>query len=1210
MTLNNLNYNGKEGNMRECPKCGFNNPENAKFCTQCATMLSQIFEERRLLTILFADLSGFTRLAHQLDPEDTSDVVNICFKQLNPIITKYGGIIHKYEGDLVIALFGIPVAYEDAGERAVKASLEMMENLPELNRKLSDKIDFKTGLGLHIGITSGIVAVGEIGSSEKKEYTVMGDVVNIASRLKDTAKDREILVSESVFKSSKHLFDYEEISSVKLKGIDKPVKVFKVLKIKEKPGAKRGIKGLHSPLVGRGKEFRLLKRKISELQKGKGGVILILGSAGIGKSRLLEEVKKHFTLGDINRNTPIFLESHCLAHGDVIHYYPFLKIMESVFQITERDTVKVLKKKLLKYIQEIFPQGYEDILPYIGYLFSVRFSDRIDRKIRYLGAKALKLRVFLSIKKLLFRLAREKPLVVVIDDLHWIDTASSELLQFILCAPESLPLLFIGLSRIERRNNFWKIREQIRGNFKGNWTEVKLFPLGYKESNQLISNLLKIIKIPDEFKKKILAKAEGNPFYLEEILKDLIDRGIIIFKHGTWILKTKVNIHIPDTIQSVILSRIDKLKKDSRNILQIASIIGRSFNIRILEHISKLDSFALSLNLLSLEESDFIRRLKHGVEFIFKHPLIQEVTYNTVLKKKRKRLHNEIGKCIEEIFSYRIEDFVDLLSIQYFLAEDYRKAYDYSVRAAEKAKNAYLNKQAIELYTRAFNCLTRMKPSLMPYEERIKKKVFLLKEKSDVLNFIGDNKNALKYIKRAINLAGKIGNKNLLADCVLQLSKIYDSISKYQLALEKAKYAFEIYRQINDRKKIADCFHNIGVTYYHLRDYRKALEYYNDSLRIKKEIKEKETQASTLNNMGVIYRQVGEYEKALKYLKDALKIDKETENRRGESASLNNIGNVYRSLGDFKNAFKYYLDSLNIKKEIGDREGEATSLNNIGIICYYRGDYEKAIRYYNEALKIKKEIGDKKGEAMSLNNIGIVYYRLGEYEKAFKYYVKSLKIREEIHDLYGQASSLHNIGNVFLNIGEYRKALRYHNNSLKIREKIGDRNAQPYSFHILGKIYTKLGKFKKARENLINAKRISQETKEKYILCSTEISLADLELEENNLKKALIHIKEAFNLVREVDSKELKGCVFLVYAKVKTQERKYQEAESYFKKAIKIFKELKQPFESGEAWYYYARLKKLEGDISAEQKFLEKSRQIFKKLSAQGWLKKINDLYL
>ncbi|HIE06322.1 MAG TPA: adenylate/guanylate cyclase domain-containing protein [bacterium (Candidatus Stahlbacteria)] len=300
-------------------------------------------KERRLVTILFADLSGFTAFSQDLDPEELSDAINICFERLNRIISKHGGTIHKYEGDLIIAIFGLPQAHEDDPERSIKAALEMMDQMPAINKILTSKLKITCDLGLHAGINLGTVFASEIGSKEKKEYTIIGEAVNLASRLKDAAGRGEILISGRIFRQTRYLFDYESLPPITVKGIKKPVTVFKPTKIKDKPEPKRGIKGLYSSLVGRNEELEFLKSKINILCKEKDfGVTFVLGEAGIGKSRLLEELKEHITS---SKKAVTVLEGRCLSYGETLTYFPIIEILKQLFDVTEEDAAKTIQKK-------------------------------------------------------------------------------------------------------------------------------------------------------------------------------------------------------------------------------------------------------------------------------------------------------------------------------------------------------------------------------------------------------------------------------------------------------------------------------------------------------------------------------------------------------------------------------------------------------------------------------------------------------------------------------------------------------------------------------------------------------------------------------------------------------------------------------------------------------------------------------------------------
>ncbi|MEO0130053.1 MAG: adenylate/guanylate cyclase domain-containing protein, partial [candidate division WOR-3 bacterium] len=766
-------------------------------------------QERRLITIIFADLSGFTRLSSELDPEDVQEVANTTFEILNKPIIEQGGLIHKYEGDLVIALFGLPTAHEDDPERAIKAGFKMMELIPEVNDKLSKKLKKKTDLGLHIGINSGIVVAGEVGSEEKKEWTVMGDAVNLASRLKDIAKRSEIIVSEPVFRASRYLFDYEILTPVPIKGIEKPVKIFKPLRIKEKPEPKRGIQGLYSPLVGRDKELQTLKKKIDELQKGKGGAVFILGDAGLGKTRLYEEMKKQ------PRTFPVyFFESRCSLYDQELSYSIILQILKEIFCITE-DRKATIEHKIINKIKEVFPDGFNDVVPYLLLLFSIDLTDEFKKKIEYLDPQSLKRQIFLAIRRLLCKIAENQPIILVVEDYHWIDPSSLELFEFIFGDWESEPrLLLIGISRIEKEKECWLTKERLKNKIGDRFLEIVLNPLDYESSAKLTHNILNILNIPEEFKDKILKKAEGNPFYLEEIIRALIDTGCLKLDAGVWRLSSDVNdIEIPDTVQAVIISRIDRLEPELKQILQIASVIGRIFYRQVLQPVSKIDDLLLTLHLATLEELEYIKESKteDEISYIFRHPLLQEVIYNNILRKKRKELHNSVAECIEKLFAERINDFCDLLSQQFYLAENWDKALTYSIKSAEKAKRLYLNKQAIELYERAEECAEMINNTV--------KKIYCIKEKSEILNLIGETKSALDEIGKGIELSRNIMDKKSEADCLIAISDIYANLSRYEDMLDSASKALSIYKTINDKRGEAESLNNMGYAYEHFGEY-------------------------------------------------------------------------------------------------------------------------------------------------------------------------------------------------------------------------------------------------------------------------------------------------------------------------------------------------------------------------------------------------------
>ncbi len=1154
-------------------------------------------EELRLVTILFADLSGFTALSSRLDPEDVQEVANTCFELLNKLIIKQGGLIHKYEGDLVIALFGLPVNHEDDPERAIKASLEMMAIMPEINDKLSLKLKKKTDLGLHIGINSGIVFVGEIGSSEKKEFTVMGDAVNLASRLKDVAKRGEIIVSETIFRASRYLFEYEVLAPVSLKGIERPVKIFRPFKIKKKPDPKRGIQGLYAPMIGREKEFALLKQKAYELQSGRGGVVFIIGEAGLGKSRLYEELKKHLAPFPTS-----LLEGRCSLYDENYPYSPFIQILKGIFSITDEDPQNLIQEKILDKTRELYLDGYQEVASSLCQLFSVDLIDELAERVRHLDPQALKLQIFLSIKKLLLSLAEKQPLILVFEDYHWIDSASLEILEFLI-QKEDFPFLLLCLTRPEKEKESWKIKERIKNRLGANFSEIFLMPLDDKTSTRLVYHLLNIPAIPEEFKDKILEKAEGNPFYLEEIFRTLIDSGILLFSAGVWRLASDVSrIEIPDTVQSVIISRLDYLEPELKQILQLASVMGRSFYPRVIQNVSEFNELLLTLYLATLEEFEFIKESKKEpeVEYSFRHPLLQEVTYKNILRKTRKRLHNRVAESVEELFAKRIEDYSDFLSYQYYLGENWEKALEYSIKSAAKAKHLNLNQQAIELFDRAIKCA----------EETGKKEKLIncLKEKSEMLNLIGQSELALEEINRGSAIAREIENRKLEADCLFQLSNIYGSMSKYDDMLNSAQKSLLLYQAIKDRRGEARCLTNIGYVYNILGNYPGALEYYNKSLKIQEEIGDEAGQSENLNNIGSVYRILGDVAKALGYYQKSLILQKKADNRYQQAVTYNNISTAYAAQGDYSMALEYLTKSLKIRQEIGHRVGEAESLNNIGYVHIILNDYERALESYLRSLHIREEIGDQYGQGYSLSNLGGVYCVLGDYSKALKYFTRSLTIRKRIGHRIGQGESLNNIGFVHNVFGDYQNALTAYNESLEIFKEINYLPGQAYSLNNIGKVFLEQGRYDEAEIYFTKAAQIAKQIGVKEITRRIYLALGLLELEKNSIEKAKSYAETAMKLAEELKSKPGKAEVILLQARIESITEKENEAENKFNEAIKIFEEIKQPFDLAKACYYYGQKLKSRNEAEKADIYLKKAKQIFEKCNARIWVKRCDEL--
>ncbi|HEX7320838.1 MAG TPA: tetratricopeptide repeat protein [bacterium] len=1134
-------------------------------------------EERRLITILFADLSGFTALSSKLDPEEVRDFANICFEHLNGTITSQDGTVHKYEGDLVVALFGFPTAQEDAPESAIRAAFDMLKLMPKISDMVSTRLKIKTDIGLHVGVNSGIVVVGEVGSAEKRDNTIMGDAVNIASRLKDMAKRGEILVSESVFKSSRYLFEYEVLPPVAVKGIDEPVKIFRPIKMKDKPEPKRGIKGLYSPLVGRDGELQSLKQSLEKLTSGKGGAAFVLGDAGLGKSRLWEELKN----GMVDRSLPItIIEGRCLFNSETIPYWPFLQVLGTVFGLTDQDSKDVIREKLLKKTKEVLSNEWADVVPYIGYLFSIRFTDNLDEKVKYLDAKAVKLQIMIGINKLFAALAHRQPILFVIEDYHWIDTGSLELLEFIFGSSKLPPVLFLGLSRIEKDRTCYKTKEKLKEILRDDFQEIILRPLDADESAELVRNLLKIPGFTKEFMARILARVEGNPFYLEEIIRSLIDSNVLIFSSGVWRLTADVSsLQIPDTIHTVIKSRLDRLDPESRGVLQTASVVGRNFYGPILEQLCGLDSLILTLHLATLEEYEYIKELKRfpDLEYMFRHPLLQEVTYNGLLKKKRREVHGKAGEVIERLYKNRLDDFAELLALQYANSDNSIKALEWLSKAGQKARDRYANDEAIAYYQKMISIIN------------------------------GEKREPTAELCLACEA---------IAD-IYALKGIYPAATDYYRQMESASAGNAAVRS-RAKRKTAEIYHNLGR-------YDDALACYDEAEKLLSGNTQDETLEKSKIHIarGGIWWLKGEMNQAIEEAEAGLKVlvqlpGEEPKIKMVKASAYNRFGSIYFDQGNYGQAIEFYQKSLAALKEINDKQAIARASANLGIVYHVTGDLDQALNLYQTCRQILDEIGDKSGLGKILNNLGNVYYAKGKYDRAFELFQKSLDISKEIGNQRSIGIAYGNLATIYEARGDNDKAIEFYQKGLQTFEEIGYKHGIAETLNHLATVNIKINAFNKGEEYLLRAEEILKAVGSKHGLVVLYAHWAEL---KNKVagpglapdKEALDYAGKAIKLANELGVKDSIALCYVTYGKIFTAAYDLKTAEGYFIKAIEIFEERKDRALLANTYFEYAKMLKMRtaeniDSINQADEYLEKALRIYRELDLANRVKEVEGL--
>ncbi len=675
---------------------------------------TEIKGERKPVTILFSDIVGSTAMAEKLDPEEWKEVVAGAHQRVSDAIYRYEGTIAQLLGDGVLAFFGAPITHEDDPIRAVHAALDIQDSIADYRNELGSLVD---DFQMRIGLNSGMVVIGDIGTDLHVEYLAIGDAVNLAARLQSAAQPGKVLLSEASANLVKSAFDLKDLGEIEVKGKSQALAVFEVEKAKVIPESGRGIEGLFSPLVGREHELEVLHSSLTSLSEGHGQIVTLLGDAGIGKTRLLEEVRALVSEGQSEQTTEPptsssirWLEGRSLSYGTGLSFWTITQLFLGDLGLSDGAPEARIKVVLRRRVVDLFGEDSAKVLPFLFYLLGVKQEKEEVEFIQRLDSEALKRQVLYSMCEYFARVAEINPTVLVFEDMHWADPSTLEALGHLLAMTDRVPLMVLMIMRIDRDHGSWQLKLKAETDFGHRYREIHLKRLSMTESNQLVNHLLEIAELPDSIRDLIMTRSEGNPFYLEEIIRSLIDQGVVIHEDNTWrAIKEIVEVTIPETLHGVILARIDRLEEEVRNTLQMAAVIGKSFMYRLLEAIAEAERH-LDAHLAQLQRADLVREKVRwpDLEYIFKHSLTQEAAYNSLLVERRKTFHLRVGEAIEMLFPDRREEFLGLLARHFEAAEANEKAVDYLLRAGDKARIEDAFEEAIDFYYRALKLLELM----------------------------------------------------------------------------------------------------------------------------------------------------------------------------------------------------------------------------------------------------------------------------------------------------------------------------------------------------------------------------------------------------------------------------------------------------------------------------------------------------------------------
>jgi class 3 adenylate cyclase/predicted ATPase len=787
------------GLLNRCPSCGSQNPAGFKFCGQCGKLLNspppspispevavsktEPVSERRQLTVMFCDLVGSTTLSEMMDPEDLHHILQLYYELCQASISHYGGYIAKYLGDGLLVYFGYPQAQEDDAMQAIRASLDLINKIQQVDiNSFSDK---PGRLNVRIGLHTGLVVISNLGAGKHTEKAdVVGETPNIAARLQSLAEPGNVLISSSTYQLAKGFFDCESLGPNTLKGISLPMEIYRVVgEIKARSRFEVAQSYGLTSLVGRKREKKLLFQSWERAQRTCGQVLFISGEAGVGKTRLLQMLKE-----DIVKDTGSWVESRCSATHLNSAFYPVIEMLEQLFLLDQHDTTELKVQKIENFL---FPYGLqlEVIIPFLMTILAIPPVDRFPTP-RYTPEKA-KQQTLQVLQELFKSMASQKPLVFILEDLHWADPSTLEFVGHFISTLSNVPLLLV----LTHRPEFvppWDQASHI--------SRITVSRLSGKQVEELVLNITKGKKVPDKIKEQIISKADGIPLFVEELSKMVLESGLLTESDGIYDLVTPVSpIAIPSTLQSWLMARLDKLST-LKEVIQLSAVIGREFTYSLLRAVSTIDEKLLRHYMVQLVEAELLYQQGQPPDskYTFKHALIQDAAYNSLLKSKRQQYHRQIATVLQEKFTKVKELHPELLAYHCTAGGLFREAENYWEKAGQRSKLGSHYLEAIAQFNSALDSLKKLPPSKERDQNELKIIVDLIAPLTGTKSF--GSPEVENAINRAKELCELTGDSTQLFPVVFGLQGYYTMKGNIQLAAEAAK---RFYLLTNDTKDSA-----------------------------------------------------------------------------------------------------------------------------------------------------------------------------------------------------------------------------------------------------------------------------------------------------------------------------------------------------------------------------------------------------------------------
>ncbi len=1089
----------------ECPSCGAKIPLGKKFCGECGhkfdktpappsldynqpksytpkfmadkilTTRSSIEGEHKLVTVLFADAANFTGISESLDPEDVHQIMDGCFKILMNEIHKYEGTINQFTGDGVMALFGAPLSHEDHGQRACYASLAIQVAMRTYGEEIKRQhgVDFS----MRIGLNSGTVVVGAIGDDLRMDYTAIGDTTNLAARMESMAESGGILVTRNTFRLVKEYFELNSLGKVQVKGKSEAQEIYQLVGTSKvvtrlDASATRGL----TKFIGRRDEIETLSQAFEKVRSGSGQVVGIVGEAGVGKSRLIFELRKSL------QDKVTYLEGRCVQIGQSIPFLPVLDVIRGYFDILEGDQEGIIKGKLEEKIRELDDKLLRD-LPALEDLLSLSVDDQTWVN---LEPKEKRDRTFEGLRDLFIRLSQEQPLILVIEDLHWMDKTSEEFSDYLMGWLARTQIMLLLLYRPEYSHPWGS---------KSFYSKIGLDQLSLGRCAELVQSILNGGEVAPEIRELILSRAAGNPLFMEELTRTLLENGIVKKMNHQYILGVRVSeIQVPETVQGIIAARMDRLEDSIKRTMQVAAVIGRDFAYQILQIITGLQD-DLKSYLLRLQDLEFIyeKSLFPELEYIFKHAVTQEVAYNSLLSQKRKEIHEKIGAAIEEVQGEKLEEFFEILAHHYSRTDNFEKAYHFLKLAGEKVMRNNSASEAFCYYKDALNALKKL-----PESEDIKRKQLAIIHSILIpIIVLGFPEDSMSILRSGERIATALDDKKSLIRFYSNMGLYYSTLGRQTEGRKYSGKAFEEAEKIQDIESMAQSGPDIVLSYATEGDYKKAIDL---GTRVTNLIEKTHTEKETFGGPANVY-----------------------------PAMFAGGGFGMGMLGDFEGALNFCEKGIGDAVSFGNTMTQGISEYYYGLVLMNRGDWEIAKVHLRKGIKLCEEASFLQPLALAWSGLGLSEAELGDPEGGRPYVEKGLKIHRDAHIEWHMSIHFYSLSICYYHAGDLSKAIDLMKEAYGLSEKSQERHSAGKSLIWLGRMTGKADSQKEneAVETIQRGLKILNALETKPDVAIAHLFLGELYWDLGRADRASGFLKEAAKMFEEMG---------MEYWLVKTQE--------------------------------------------------------------------------